>query len=132
MDLAGVHPAVAWVLATAGVLSALAVIYRLAVRPMTKVALEVRELLRDLRGYPGRPGHPPRPGLLEQVLELDHKVEEHLEWSRGFVEEYMGKALDESTQLLATIEAVHSDPHRPPDARTRATDHKRRTDNDRA
>lgn len=124
MELSGIHPAVAWVLATAGVLSALAVIFRLAVRPITRMALEVRELLRDLRGYPGRPGHPARPGLLEQVLELDHKVEEHLEWSRGFVEEYMGKALDESTQLLATIEAVHTEGHRPrpPASRTRETD----------
>ncbi len=114
----------AWVLGIATVLSALAVIYRLGVRPLTKLGLEVRELLRDLRGYPGRPGHPPRPGLLQQVLDLDAKVEEHLEWSKGFVEEYLGQAKRESTQLLATIEAVHTaQPHtRPPTVRTRATD----------
>lgn len=124
MDFAGVHPAVAWVLGIATVLSALAVIYRVALRPLTKLGLEVRELLRDLRGYPGRPGHPARPGLLQQVLDLDAKVEEHLEWSRGFVEEYLGRAQEESTQLLATIEAVHTaQPHtRPPTVRTRATD----------
>lgn len=113
----------AWLLATAGVLSALAVILRLAVRPLVQVGLEIREVMRDLRGYPGRPGHPPRPGLLQQVLDLDAKVEAHLEWSREFVEEYLSTARQESTQLLATIEAVHQEGHdRPPDARTRATD----------
>jgi hypothetical protein len=128
-DLSGMHPVAYWVLAAAMLLSALAVIYRLAVRPLTKLGLEVRELLRDLRGYPGRSGHPPRPGLLQQVLDLDAKVEEHLDWSRGFVEEYLGRAQEESTQLLATIEAVHAAEHqdhhaRPPTARTRADDRK--------
>lgn len=111
-------------MATAAVLAALAVIIRLAVRPLVQVALEVREVMRDLRGYPGRPGHPPRPGLLQQVLDLDAKVEEHLVWSREFVEQYLADARQEGVQLLETIEAVHKSGHDPrdPDARTRATD----------
>lgn len=99
-----------WLLLAAAIATASATIWRLVVRPSAAIALEVRELLRDLRGYPGRPGHPPRPGLLVQVLELDAKVEEHLAWSRDFVEEYLGQAKAESTQLLATIEAVHGAP----------------------
>jgi hypothetical protein len=109
-------------MATAAVLAALAVIIRLAVRPLVVISLEIREVMRDLRGYPGRPGHPPRPGLLQQVLDLDAKVEEHLTWSREFVEQYLADARQEGVQLLETIEAVHNSGHRDPDARTRASD----------
>jgi hypothetical protein len=84
------HPAVGWLLLLSAILVALATIYRVGVRPIVQVGLEVRELLRDLRGYPGRPGHPPVPGLVDRVNfntgkldQLAGQLEEHLEWSRA-------------------------------------------------
>lgn len=83
------HPAVGWLLLAAAVLVALATVYRVGIRPIIVVGLEVRELLRDLRGYPGRPGHPPVPGMVERVAhntgkldQLAVQLDEHLEWSR--------------------------------------------------
>ena len=77
----GVPPAVGVLLAAAAAVTAVATLHRYLVRPIVQVGLEVRELLRDLRGYPGRPGHPPRPGLVEEVHDLKGQLAEHLEWA---------------------------------------------------
>lgn len=115
LDQAGTHPAVGWLLLLAAILVALATIYRVGVRPIVQVGLEVRELLRDLRGYPGRPGHPPVPGMVERVNvntgkldQLAGALEEHLEWSRT--------TTDHLTQLvddhLVAAEVTRQEGHR--------------------
>jgi hypothetical protein len=141
------HPAVGWLLLLAAILVALATVYRVGVRPFVQVGLEGRELLRDLRGYPGRPGHPPVPGMVERVAvntgkldQLGEALAEHLEWSRittdalhKVVEEHLVEA--ERTRQEGHREAAHLwdaigeiakhgglTIQRPPESRTRRGD----------
>ena len=102
------HPAAAVVVAVAAVLTAVVTIYRFGLAPVIQLGLEVRELLRDLRGYPGRPGHPPRPGLVEQVGQLDHKLEAHLAWA----EEHVGALQAAVQDHLVEAERTRQEGHR--------------------
>jgi hypothetical protein len=115
VDQAEVHPAVGWLLLAAAILLALATVYRVGVRPIVQVGLEVRELLRDLRGYPGRPGHPAVPGLVERVgvntSKLDSlagSLEEHLVWSRQTTD-HLAQLVDDH---LVAAEVTRQEGHR--------------------
>lgn len=156
-SVTGMHPAVAWLIGAAAVVTAIATIYRYAWRPVVGFALEVRELVRDLTGYPGRPGYPSRPGMVEtvngnsgRIERLARQLDDHLAWSRnvtGLIESALhdhmiesertrqeahkeAAALWEAVGELAKLEHKHEHDPRPPDARTRRDDEPRGTPND--
>lgn len=103
-----IHPAVGLILGAAAVVTAAATLHRFLVRPIVQVGLEVRELLRDLRGYPGRPGHPPRAGLVEEVHELKGQLASHLVWS----EETTASIQEAIQEHLVESERTRQEGHR--------------------
>lgn len=142
-----VPTAVAVIIGLAAVVTALATLHRYLVRPTVAIGLEVRELLRDLRGYPGRPGHPPRPGLVETVAaqvattaELEHKLEAHLEWAEQTTGRMEGAIQEHLVESERTRQAGHREAqklweamaalsgHRDADMRTRHDDPERTDD----
>jgi hypothetical protein len=67
------------VLYVAGALAALGAgagaLTQWVIRPVLRLTREVREFLQDWRGDPGRPGVPPRPGVMSRL--------ERIEWHVG-------------------------------------------------
>lgn len=62
------------ILGTAGIVSAVAVIWKQAILPIMHLVEEVKDFLGDWKGEPERPGVPRRPGVLERLEEHDNDL----------------------------------------------------------
>jgi hypothetical protein len=132
MDLTAIHPGLAGIIVAGAIVTALYSLHRYAVRPVVQVALEVRELLRDLRGYPGRPGYPARPGLVEAVTAQERTMAEHLVWSAALdhrFTEHLVWSEEITEQIQAAIANVTAavDRHLSESERTRRAGHQEAT-----
>lgn len=63
------------ILGTAGIVSAVAVIWKQAILPITHLVEEVKDFLGDWKGEPERPGVPGRMGVLERLEEHDNELQ---------------------------------------------------------
>ncbi|HEU5475703.1 MAG TPA: hypothetical protein VFV67_34110 [Actinophytocola sp.] len=72
--LISAHPAVAWLVFAAAIVTALGVLWRSVGRPVLRTAKKASNFIDDVVGEPARPGVPARPGLMDRVQAVEKRL----------------------------------------------------------